>query len=414
DLNEQVPNELHEIVTGRFSTAWTVEQVSVLLKKSSAKKIAPPSPPPTPLALEAVPVSQDLIDSVKELTEYTPEEMEVLKSMSEAGMESDIIDAAVRTLIFMLSLVKSPDGSAPGEKEIKLFSGVVRQLEDMLNYLLKKKDYDLAGLIIRVFRMPVDPAFKPRLAEAEKKTSSKTAIAATISDLRKYPKDSPEYLSAHSYLSVLEREVTEVLLELLAEETDRSAREFLMDMLKDLGKHQLMVFGEHLSDERWYFVRNIVNILGNSKTDDAIAFLYKVSGHKNVRIRQEVVKGLLSIGGKKAAGLLAKFLNDKDAEIQLMAIRGFAVLEGIGAHEAKSLLAFLEGRPIKKREKELTIEAITVLAKIGGPDAGEFLARYNRIRWWKPRKLQLEVRAAAQRTIDEIKRRAGDGGRTTR
>lgn len=412
-LDDQVPNELHEIVTGRFSTAWTVQQVSVLLKKSSAKKITPSAPPPNPFALEAVPVSQDLIDTVKEMAEYTPEEMEVLKDMSEAGMESDIIEAAVRTLIFLLPLV-SPDVSAPGEKEIKLFSGVVRQLEDMLSYLLKKKDYDLAALIIRVFRMPVHPAFKPRMAEAAKKTASRTAIAATISDLRKYPKGSPGYLSAYSYLSVLEREVTEVLLELLAEETDRSAREFFMDMLKDLGKHQLMLFGEHLSDERWYFVRNIVSILGNSKTDDAIAFLYKVSGHKNIRIRQEVIKGLLSIGGKKAAGLLAKFLNDKDAEIQLMAIRGFAVLEGIAAHEAKPLLAFLEGLPIKKKVKELTIEAIKALAKIGGPDAGEFLARYNRVRWWKPRKLQLELRAVAQRAMDEIKRREGDGGRATR
>jgi len=412
--DDQVPNELHEIVTGRFSTAWTAQQVSVLLKKSSAKKLAPLSPPPTPLALEAVPVSQDLINAVQEMAEYTSEEMEVLKNMSEAGMESDIIEAAVRTLIFLLPLVKGPDGTAPGEKEIKNFSGVVRQLEDMLSYLLKMKDYDLAALIIRVFHMPVGPAFKPRLAEATKKTVSRTAIAATISDLRKYPKDSPEYLSAYSFLSVLEREVTEVLLELLAEETDRSAREFFMDMLKDLGKHQLMVFGEHLSDERWYFVRNIVSILGNSKTDDAIAFLYKVSGHKNVRIRQEVVKGLLSIGGRKAAGLLAKFLNDKNNEIRLMAIRGFPILEGIGAHEAKPLLEFLEYRPIKKKGKELTIEAITALAKIGGPDAREFLARYNRIRWWKPRKLQLELRAAAQLAIDEIKRREGDGGRATR
>ncbi len=413
-LDDQVPNELHEIVAGRFSTAWTVQQVSVLLKKSSAKKITPPAPPPTTVALEAVPVSRDLIDTVKEMAEYTPEEMEALKNMSEVGMESDIIEAAVRTLIFLLPLVKSPDGSAPGKKEIKLFSGVVRQLEDMLSYLLKKKDYDLAALIIRVFNTPVDPAFKPRLAEATKKTASRTAIAATISDLRKYPKGSPEYLSAYSYLSVLKREVTEVLLELLAEEADRSAREFFMDMLKDLGKNQLMLFGEHLSDERWYFVRNIVSILGNSKTDDAITFLYKVAGHKNVRIRQEVIKGLLSIGGKRAAGLLAKFLNDKDAEIQLMAIRGFASLEGIGAHEAIPLLAYLEGLPIKNKRKELTIEAIKALAKIGGPDAGEFLARYNRIRWWKSRKLQLELRAAAQRAMEKIKRREGDGGRATR
>jgi hypothetical protein len=414
DLEDQVPSDLHEIVTGRFSTAWTVQEVTVLLKKTSAKEIMPPTPPPSPAALAVVPIPRDLAGIAMELAEYTPEEMEVLKTMSEAGMESDIIEAAVRTLIFLLTLVKSSDGPSPEEKSIKIFSGVVRQLEDMLSYLLKKKDYGLAALIIRVFHMPVHPAFKPRLVEAMKKTASRASITATINDLRKYSKGSPEYLSAYSYVSALEREVTKVLLELLAEETDRTVREFLIDILKDLSKNQLMLIGEHLSDERWYFVRNIVSILGESKTDDAIAFLFKVAGHKNVRIRQEVVKGLLSIGGKKAAGLLAKFLSDKDAEIRLMAIRGFSVLAGIGAHEAKPLLAFLEDMPIKNRGKELTIEAIKALAKIGGTDAREFLVRYDRIRWWKPRKLQVELRAAALHAMEEIKRREGYGGRAKR
>ncbi len=159
--------------------------------------------------------------------------------------------------------------------------------------------------------------------------------------------------------------------------------------MKDLGKNQIALLGEHLSDERWYFVRNIVNILGESKTDQAIAFLRKAADHENVRIRQEVIKGLLSIGGKKAAGVLAKFLRDKDADILATAIRAFAELPGIGAEESTPLLAFLEGRPLKKKEQDLTLEAIRVLGKIGGRDAAEFLKRYARIRWWKPRKLQL-------------------------
>jgi len=413
-LQEQVPNELHEVLTGRFSHAWKAQQVAVLLKKSSAKKITQSTLPPSPAALEVVPIPRELYEIAKDMAEYTPEEMEALKTMSDAGMESDIIDAAVRTLIFLLPLVKNPEDSAPKEKEIKLFSGVVHQLEDMQSYLLKQKGYDLAALIMQVFHMPVDPAFKPRLAEAIKKAASGSVIATAISDLRKYLKGSPEYISAYSYLSTLEREVTEVLLELLAEETERTAREFLMDLLKNLGKNQLMVIGEHLSDARWYFVRNLVSILGESKTDQAIAFLHRVADHKNVRIRQEVVKGLISIRGRKAAILLAKFLNDKDAEIQLTAIRGLAGFDGIGASEAKPLLAFLEGLPIKNKRKELTIEAIKALAKLGGPDAGEFLERYNRIRWWKPRKLQVELRTVALWAMEDIKRRQDDGGRAKR
>jgi HEAT repeat protein len=184
-------------------------------------------------------------------------------------------------------------------------------------------------------------------------------------------------------LSNLEREATETLLELLAEESDRTARIFLLDLVKALGKNQLTLLGEHLSDGRWYVVRNVVSILGESQADHALAYLYKVMNHKDVRIRQEVIKGLITIGGKKSASLLTKFLKDKDIDIQMMAVRGFAELKGIDAEEAKPLVAFLKDRSLNKREQALT----------GGdqdtgddwrPQAAEFLNGYTRIRWWNP------------------------------
>jgi HEAT repeat protein len=387
-----------------------MKHVAALLKKSSTKKIAPPSPPPSPADLEVVPISQDTIQIARDLAEYTPEEMEAIKIMSEAGMETDIIEASLRTLIFLLSLVKNPRRSASEEKEISLFSGVVHQLEDMLGYLLTKKDYDLAALIIRAFHMPVDPAFKPLMTEAVKKTASKPVIAATIADMRNYPKGSAEYLSAYSYLSALEREAAEILLELLAEEKDRSARIFLLDLVKDLGKNYITLLGERLSDDRWYFVRNIVSILGESQTDQALAYLLKVMNHKDVRIRQEVVKGLITIGGKKAAGLLVKFLKDRNADIQMMAVRGLAEFKGIDAEEVKSLVAFLKDRSLSKKEQALTLEAIKTLGVIGGSDEREFLNGYTRIRWWRSRKLQRELRAEALGAMVKIKRRQNDGG----
>jgi HEAT repeat protein len=411
ELEEQVPNEIHEILAGRFSNDWNVKHVAALLKKSSTKKIAPPlPPPPSPADLEVVPISQDTIQIARDMAEYTPEEMEAIKIMSEAGMETDIVEASLRTLIFLLSLVKNPRRSASEEKEISLFSGVVHQLEDMLGYLLTKKDYDLAALIIRAFHMPVDPAFKPLMTEAVKKTASKPVIAATIADMRNYPKGSAEYLSAYSYLSALEREAAEILLELLAEESDRSARIFLLDLVKDLGKNYITLLGERLSDDRWYFVRNIVSILGESQTDQALAYLLKVMNHKDVRIRQEVVKGLITIGGKKAAGLLVKFLKDRNADIQMMAVRGLAEFKGIDAEEVKSLVAFLKDRSLSKKEQALTLEAIKTLGVIGGSDEREFLNGYTRIRWWRSRKLQRELRAEALGAMVKIKRRQNDGG----
>ena len=411
EFEKQVPNEIHEILAGRFSNAWNVKQVAALLKKSSSKKTASPPPPPTtPADLEVIPISQDIIEIAREMADYTSEEIEAINIMGQVGMESDIIEASVRTLIFLLSLVKNPRRAAPEEKQLTLFSGVVRQLEDMLNYILMKKDYDLATLIIRAFHMPVDPVFKPRMAEALKKATSRPIIAETISDMRNYRKESPEYKSAYAYLSNLEREATETLLELLAEESDRTARIFLLDLVKSLGKNQLTLLGEHLSDGRWYVVRNVVSILGESQADQALAYLHKVMNHRDVRIRQEVIKGLITIGGKKSATLLTKFLKDKDNDIQMMAIRGFPELKGIDAEEATALVAFLQDRSLGKREQALTLEAIKTLGLIGGPEAAEFLKRYTRMRWWRSRKLQEERRSAALGAIKKIERRQDDGG----
>lgn len=414
---EHVPNELHEILTGRFSNSWTVPQVQELLKQSSARKIVSPPPPfhpSTSAALEVIPVPPHLADIARDMAEYTPEEMQTLKKMSTLGMETDIIEASVRTLIFLLLLVKNPHRQNSEEKKIELFSRIVRQLEDMLRYLLMKKDYKLAVLIGQAFRMPVDPVFKPRMMEAIRKTVSRSGIIETLGDMRHFVKGSSDYNAAYSYMSLMEREVTEALLELLAEEKDRVTRKFYLELAKGMGKNQIMLIGERLSDERWYFVRNIVSILGESKADQAIAFLNKVARHNNIRIRQEVVKGLISIGGNKAATLLATFLNDKEAEIQLMSIRGLAGLKGIKSEVPKSLIEFLTGRPLKKNNQELTLEVISVLGKIGGADAETFLQGYTRVKWWRSRTLQMELRSAALRAMEEIKRRGSDGGRAKR
>ncbi len=412
-IDQQFPSDLHEIQTGRFSESWTPKEVATLLKKSTAR-IKTPSGPPSPADAEVVPLPPDLAAIAKELGEYTAEEMETLKILGESGMESDIIDAAIRTLIYLVPLVKKTADPSQRTKEMTLFSGIVRQLEEMLSYILKKKDYVLATKIIRAFRMPVDPVFRPRLAEALKKTASKQAISAALADLRKHHKETPEYQAAYDYLSSVERETTEVLLDLLAEEKDRTVRLFYLNLVKDIGKNQIDLLGESLSDGRWYFVRNVVSILGESKAEQALAFLRKAADHTNVRIRQEVIKGLLAIGGKKAAAVLAKFLRDKDEDVQMTAVHAFADLPGIGAEESTPLVSFLEGRPFGKKEQELTLEGIKSLGKIGGRDAAAFLGGYTRIRWWRSKKLQRELRDAAQRSIDEIMRRTGDGGRTAR
>jgi HEAT repeat protein len=400
-------------LTGRFSREWTVQQVATLIKRSSKKKAEPPRPPVKPEDLLVVPIPPELDAIANELIEYTAEEMEDLRTISESGMESDIIEAAVRTLIFLMTLVKDQVLRKSVDKEVLLFSGVMHQLEEMLGYLLKKKDYDLASIIIQALHMPVAAEFKPRLAEAVRKTASPKVIAEMITELRSAAKGSSEYQAAYAYLSMMEREATEVMLDLLAEEKDRAFRMFLIELLRTLGKNQLGLIAEHLNDGRWYVVRNTVRILSESKSERTVPFLLKVAEHKNLQVRQEVARGLIMIGGKKASTLLSRYLKDKNVDMQLIAIRGLAEISGAGATEAQDLVDFLLDRRLTKKDNELTIDAITVIGKLGDQGSAEFLKRYTKRRWWKSRKLQAGLRKAALAAIEEIQRRKSYAGRTS-
>ena len=407
--DQQLPSAIHEVQAERFSDTWTVQQVATLLKKTVSEQITSSIQPNYPTEIEATPIAQDLVTIAQEMTMYSAEDMEELKALGDAGMEWDTARSSVHTLISLIQLVKNPQHAKPEEKDITNFSGVINQLENMLTYFLKKKDYQCATRIINVFQQPVEPAFKPRMMEALKKTADKSGIIAAIDEIRKHPKDSPEYHSAYVYLFAFERESTEALLKLLAEEKDKAASIFYLDLVKNIGKNQIALLEKHLADARWYFVCNVVNILGESKAPQAIAFLLKVADHQNVMVRQKVIHGLISIGGKKAAGVLAKFLKDKDDEVKKTAIRAFSSFPDISAEEAKPLVDFLEEQPLKKKEQGLTLEAIKALGKIGGRDTEEFLKKYTRIRWWKSRKLQEELRAAALSAIKEITRRRSNG-----
>ncbi len=410
---DRVPEELHEIVTGRFSQEWNVQHIASLLKRSALQQGEPEQPRARLSEAEVAGISEETIAIARELGEYTADEMESLRAMGEMGTESDITEAALRTLIFLLPMVKNEHRPGPPDQETGLFAGVVHQLETMLAYLLKNKEYDLATLIVRAFHLPVDPAFRARLAEASQKAADRDAVRAVVADMRSSAKGSPEYRAAYSYLAVLDQQAIAVLLEALAGEKDRAIRRYLIDILKDLGKSQIARIGERIDDPRWFVVRNVVHILGESRSEEALPYLERVIGHKQSQIRHEVIKGLISIGGKRAAAMLIRLLNDKEPDIQLLALRGLGAIHGAGAEEARSLQGLLQGRSLNKKENVLTIEGFRVLARIGDAETVTFLERYDKRRWWRSRRLQEELRSAARSAIDTIQRRLTDGGRAS-
>lgn len=399
---EQVPDAIHELLTARFPRVWTVSQVSSLLQSvSSARTELPPSAEPAALPSDLPAIS-------RELTDYSSEEIEAIRTIAESTREGEMVRPFLTTLIQLIPWVLNPDPSTTSENAVLIFSRIIGMLEEMISLLIEKQDYGMAVKVLYVFRRPVEPQFRPSLSATLKKACNKKRMAYLIRVLRSLPKDSPDYSAIITFFSILDRNATPILLEMLAEEEDRTIRRILIHILKDLGKNQIAFLGRLLSDGRWFFVRNIVSILGESRKEEAIDFLETVAGHQHFQIRQEVLKALVMIGGMKAADLISKFINDPDIDIRFMAIRSLGTLCVPGGRGEQALIKFLKKMFMRRINQELRLEAIESLGKIGSRESLPFLKKFARIRWWLPRKPRIELQKRADRAMTEIRRRMGD------
>jgi hypothetical protein len=405
--SQYLPSMTHEVITGRFSNHWTLQQITILLKKAAAKQTDTASSYNGTGEFHTEPIDPDIVKEVIEINAYNFQYLEEIQAVADKGDEADIIECTTWTLISLIPFLNDQQQEQKQENRTQMLTGVMKQVENSLEYFLKQNNYEIVLQIVQALQMPMDAPLKTMISEVINKALPKSSIVKAIEELRKTVEDSVQYNSAYSYLIAFEKETTQILLELLAEEKDRNIRLFYLELVKDIGKNQIALLGKHLSDVRWYFVRNIVIILGESKADQALTFLKKVAGHKDPRIRHEVIQGLIAIGGKKVVPIMASFFTDKDDEIRKESIRAFSSVPNIGQLEARPLISFLEQQPLKKKEQEFTLEAIKSLGRIGDKSVIAFLAKYERIRWWKSRKLQKELRNGARKAREEITRRHG-------
>ncbi len=397
----QLPGDLHELVSARFSRSWTPPQVSSLLEKiCSAEGAGKPAGP------AGVPLPSGLAEAVRELAEYTPGELETLRTICESGGERDTLLATTGVLTHLLQSLSDGTRKESQQDSLSAIANLVSQLEDAHDRLVAVNDYAAAAQIIRAFRSVSAPLYRARLGEAIKRAAEQRRILALVARLRGLAPGAADAGVYLAYLSLLDREATPVLLELLSAEEDRTMRKLLVQILKDLGRNQLAFLGQKLSDERWYFVRNIVSILGESRREDAVAYLAGVARHKNFQIRQEVVRALITIGGGKAAELLVQFLADRDIDIRFMAIRGLGTLQSPSARGEQALIDFLKTRAwSRKGDFELRLEAIASLGRMGGTAARAALEKLARPAWWRRGKQSREISAEAGRALAELERR---------
>jgi len=278
-------------------------------------------------------------------------------------------------------------------------------LESSLELIVSRGEFDIGADVAQQLREAGDDE---RFSIVQRKRlSSSVGLLAKLQDvqaladaLRFYDPNTPEYAGAMRLLDVLSGLAIGPLLTVLADEQDRATRKALVELLSSLAPDHITKIGEHILDPRWYFVRNVVTVLGSTRSPAVLTYLGRTARHADPRVRRETIRALAGIPDRMASELLVTTLSDDDAQNVQLAARHLGQGRVRGAVPVLMQVARGEGKG--NRDIASRIEAIEALGQIGSPEALAVLSSLTRKRSLVGGSRSREVKTAAAAAASRI------------
>lgn len=250
---------------------------------------------------------------------------------------------------------------------------VLGRLEFLAQYCLNRGMMDRGIGLVQDLRRDAEelrgrgPHIRSMVMLAIHRVSTRPVIEELVQRLGKARSEEERTGLRSTLLHVGADTVTPLVRELVAA-TDVSARRAYRDALVALDHVGVPLLEDMVGDERWFVVRNMVGILGEIRSADAIEHFRRTVEHSDARVRRETVLALSKIGGEEAVPLLAKGLNDPEASL-----RGAAAL-GLGLTKLSVAVGPLLNRLPQENDPEVEVEIVRALGRVGDPRAVPVLA----------------------------------------
>jgi HEAT repeat protein len=334
------------------------------------------------------------VGTVLKLVDMTPDGSDVFvfdqaaeplrQEATRGTTDGDVIEALVAVAIL--------------EKRAEQFSAIMSMLDDSVGYLVEAGEADVAADVAEALSAASqDPAIsepnRMRMAKVVQGIARPESLAKVTTTLRHYRSDTPEYQACKRLLGVLGESVIDPLLEVLADETDMTARKALIELISTSARNYIPDLGARLGDRRWYLVRNVVSILTSTRSPEALTYLQRTLRHTDARVRRETIRGLAAIRVAMADSMLAAALEDDDVQNVQLAARYLGSLGCRSAVPALEQVARGLGRG--SRDHVARVEAIEALARIGSPSSVPVLEELSKKHGFFGGGRDKEVRAAA-------------------
>jgi HEAT repeat protein len=250
---------------------------------------------------------------------------------------------------------------------------VLNRLEFVAQYCVSREMMDRGVALIQDLRHDAEalrgrnPAARGMVMLAMHRVANRALIEELVTRLGK-ARSEDERAGLRSTLLHIGADTVSPLVRSLVAATDVSARRAYRDALVALDQVGVPLLEDMVGDERWFVVRNMVGILGEIRSADAIDHFRRTIEHSDARVRRETILALSKIGGEEALPLLAKGLNDKEPSL-----RAAAAL-GMGLTKLGTAVTPLLARLAQETDLDTQVEVIRALGRVGDPRAVPVLA----------------------------------------
>lgn len=296
------------------------------------------------------------------------------------------------------------------DRRPEAFDSTMAVLEDSLDVLLERGEIDIAAEATDALdALSGDPtlteAQQERLKAAVGRLAKPSGIRELAQALKFHAEGSAEREAAERLIDSLGNAALGPMLDHLAEEPDMAIRKSLVEALSRVAAKQVEEVGAYVQDYRWYVVRNVVSILGATRSPAALPYLARTLRHVEPRVRREAIRALSGIPAEGAHEALVMALADSDAQNVQIAARYLGAAGDHAAVPALSAVARGEGRG--NRENGPRKEAIEALGKIGGATALGVLRQIASKRSLLAGGKLRELREAAEVSLARAERQGG-------
>ncbi len=294
--------------------------------------------------------------------------------------ENFLLSAAVELFLDMLSY----------EHDTESFHLYVQNLGKIMDIRMQKKDMKGAMEILLGLEKISSAYNAPQQQEM---ISAIKARAGSPENLGILFRELPDADKIRQYLSLLGRPLIPNMIQTLGELQDRRQRRLLCETLAELGREDVDIFADALSDKQWYLLRNLAMILGMTKQPGAVRHIEKILKHSDVRVRREAVRALDGIHTDETKNLFFSLLKDDDHTVRMTALKSLSRFRDPALFKAMKETVSVEKLKEKPFAEKRTI--LETLASLGGKDALPMLAELLKKRGFIEKEDITEIRAAA-------------------